>query len=404
MSVSAKGTYLIKNVNSGLYLTVKGHAKQSPADIVQDRLQDWPQRAAQAWRLESAPGGERTFRIQNQHSGGYLQVRRWSKDKGAHLVQEHLEENTPAYRSQSWQLTDEDPYRIANVHSGLWVNVQDHSAATGAVVEQSTESTGVYRTAEQWTFEPVEPRGGDPVFDALSGLLVEPGGGIVSTVTHVFKASLEAAGGVFGTFAKYVPGDTTPFVRFEGFRGDEVIRFSSRNRVEAGPRKISTQFPHLPKEFHGGFDFVTRAPRHRDHTYLGVKGDLTIAFSDKGNGGIDRTEEYFPSRELEPYGRVLEAAPARPDDSQYLLFCEQATVLIDGRFRAPDLREVQPMPLGQLPKGWEKPDAVASATVGDEVHFFAVKGTEYTVFTLRDLVQGPAPVLNAYPFLLGLWA
>ncbi|KPC74231.1 hypothetical protein ADL35_26730, partial [Streptomyces sp. NRRL WC-3753] len=100
-----------------------------------------------------------------------------------------------------------------------------------------------------------------------------------------------------------MPGDTTPFVRFEGFRGDEVIRFSSRNRVEAGPRKISTQFPHLPKEFHGGFDFVTRAPRHREHTYLGVKGDLTIAFSDKGNGGIDRSEEYFPSRELEPYGR-----------------------------------------------------------------------------------------------------
>ncbi|GGY09860.1 RICIN domain-containing protein [Streptomyces hiroshimensis] len=410
MSVHATTTYLVRNHKTGLYLTVRGLSRHDAADIVQEPLHDWPQRASQAWRLEPGQGGENVYRLQNQHSGRYLQVRHCRKDPGAPAEQRHLEENDPAYQSQTWEIRNGDEYRIINVHSGLELNVRGHSAAVDAVVEQQAgdEENSV------WRFEAVEPRGEAKLFHALAGTLVEPSSrGLLSTLTNALKASLEASGGIFGTVSKWVPGSTTPYVAFDGFRGDETIRFSQRNRVETGgPRKISEQFPHLPKEFHGGFDFVTRAPGWSDHRYLGVKGDLVVEFSERGSGeSLRSTDFYYPREQLEPVigGAVKAAVPGTPDGRYHLVFGEKgATALIDlprapgaGR-RGADRRDVRPVRLDHLPEPC-RPDAIASAAVGDEMHFFAVKGDQYLVFTFREVIHGPGKILDAYPFLLGLW-
>ncbi|QLE72869.1 RICIN domain-containing protein [Streptomyces rectiverticillatus] len=409
MSVHATTTYLVRNEKTGLYLTVRGLSRHDAADIVQEPLHDWPQRASQAWRLEPGQGGEHVYRLQNQHSGRYLQVRYCRKDPGAPAEQRHLEENDPAYQSQTWEIRDDDDRRIVNVHSGLGLNVRGHSAAAGAVVEQQAGD----EENRVWRFEAVEPRGEAKLFHALAGTVVEPSSlGILATLTNALKASLEASGGIFGTVSKWVPGSTTPYIVFDGFRGEEVVRFSQRNRVEAGPRKISEQFPHLPKEFHGGFDFVTRAPGWSEHRYVGVKGDLAVEFSDRSSGeSLRSTDFYFPREQLEPVigGAVKAAVQGTPDGRYQLVFGEKgATALIDvprgpaaGK-RGADRRDIRPVRLDHLPEPC-RPDAIASAAVGDEMHFFAVKGDQYLVFTFREVIHGPGKILDAYPFLLGLW-
>ncbi|MBT2384345.1 RICIN domain-containing protein [Streptomyces sp. ISL-11] len=407
MSVNAKTTYLFRNAKTGLYLTVKGASKDVPADIVQERLLDWPRRASQAWRLEPGQGGADTYRIQNQHSGRYLQVRRYGKEPGVPMVQEHLEESNPAYKSQTWRITNDDDRGspVINLHSGLLLNARGDVSARGSAVDQWQGHADAAGAAQRWYFEPVGPHGGAKAFDALAGLVVEPSsGGIITAVTSVFKASLEATGGVFGTVSKWVPGvDRTPYIRFDGFRGDEVVRFSQRSRVEAGPRKIGECFPQLPKEFHEGFDFVTTTPKGHRHPYLGVKGDLSVEFSEKGSDDVP-SGLYFPPEELGRAGRPLKAVSAAPDGSYYLVFGEKGTVTIDAPGPKAE-REVREVALAHVPKEFRQaPDAIASAAVGDEMHYFATKGDHYIVFTLREVVHGPAKILDAYPFLLGLWA
>ncbi|MFE0042216.1 RICIN domain-containing protein [Streptomyces albireticuli] len=408
MSVDTQAAYLLRNEKTGLYLTVKGAGGgaggDAAAEIAQEELHDWPLRAGQAWRLEPGQGGKDTYRIRNQHSGRYLQARRYSREAGAPVVQGRLAENSPAYRSQTWLLTNMDLHRFSNLHSGLWLNARSDVPAEGVVIDQCHERTGADRAAQQWHFEPVGPRGAKRTFDALAGLLVEPGpGGLLSTVTSIFKTTLEAGGGVFGTVSKWVPGaDRTPYVRFDGFRGDEVVRFSQRNRIEGGPRKIVERFPHLPKEFHDGFDFVTATPRGSAHPYLGVKGDLAVEFSEKGSRDVP-LGHYFPEEELGGTGRPLKAVAAAPDGSRYLVFGENGTATVDlprGRYG----REVRELVLEHVPADFRTPDTIASAAVGDETHFFATKGDQYLVFTFREVVQGPAKILGAYPFLLGLWS
>jgi Ricin-type beta-trefoil lectin domain-like len=408
MSVNAKTTYLTRNEKTGLYLTVKGASKSVQAEIVQERLHEWPARAAQAWRLEPGQSGPDTYQIQNQHSGRYLQVRRYSKEPAAPVEQAHLEENNPAHKSQTWRITngDEKGATVVNLYSELLLNVRGNAAAEGTVIDQWQEHKDADRRAQQWHFEAVEPRGEHTAFEALAGLVVEPSsGGLITAVTSVFKASLEATGGVFGTVSKWVPGiDRTPYIRFDGFRGGEVVRFSQRNRVEAAPRRISEAFPHLPKEFHEGFDFVTTTPRGHKYPYLGVKGDVAIEFSEKGIQDVPPDEPYFPAEQLGQIGRPLRAVSAAPDGSYYLVFGEHGIATIN----TPDHpygSDVSLVDLKHLPKAFrEVPDAVASAAVGEEMHYFATKGDEYLVFTLREVIQGPAKILDAYPFLLGLWA
>ncbi|MGW2186146.1 RICIN domain-containing protein [Streptomyces sp. NPDC001719] len=400
MSVSAKTTYLIRNDETGLYLTAKGAA------VVQERLREWPARAGQTWRLEAGQGGKDTYRVRNLRSGRYLQVRRHGK--GAAVGQGPLEESAPAYRGQTWRITNDDAKGspVVNVGSDLRLAVRGGSTAEGAAIEQTAESTMAPLGDRRWHFEAVEPAGEKRAFDALAGLLVEPAtGGLVSTATSVLKTTLEATGGVFGTVSRWVPGaDRTPYIRFDGFRDDEVVRFSQRNRVEAERRKISEAFPHLAKEFHGGFDFVTRTPRGHRHPYLGVKGDLAVEFSDREGEDLLPADEYFPAQELQPrVGRRFKAVSAAPDGSSYLVFGERGIVIVDRPGTAYE-REVHDVELGHLPKAFTGvPDAVTSAGVGEETHFFATKGDQYVVFTLREVIQGPSEILDAYPFLLGSW-
>ncbi|WKK20887.1 RICIN domain-containing protein [Streptomyces olivoreticuli] len=400
MSVSAKTTYLIRNDETGLYLTAKGAA------VVQERLHAWPPRAGQAWRLEPGQGGRDTYRVRNQRSGRYLQVRRYGE--GTAVGQAPLNESAPAYRSQTWRISGDadEGAPVVNVHSELRLTVRDGATAEGAVIEQTRETVAARAGAQRWHFEAVEQTGGTRAFDALAGLVVEPGtGGIVSTATSVLKTAMEATGGVVGAVSKWVPGsDRTPYIRFDGFRDDEVVRFSRRNRVETERKKISEAFPHLPKEFHGGFDFVTRTPRGHRYPYLGVKGDLAVEFSDREGEDLLPADDYFPAQELRPRaGRRFKAVSAAPDGSSYLVFGERGTVVVD-RPGSPYEREVREVELGHLPKEFGGvPDAVASAGVGEETHFFATKGDRCLVFSLREVIQGPAEILDAWPFLLGAW-
>lgn len=404
MSVEAKTTYLIRNEKTGLYLTLKGDGRYASGDIVQDKLYEWPQRARQAWRLEPGSAGEHTYRLQNQHTGRYLRVHRGSREPGIHVELAHLEENTPGYKSQTWRIGDKDDHRIVNVASGLGLSVRGDSAVHGASIVQQSGTSGDIRV---WRFEQVEPRGVDKAFDSLIGTLVEPSAaGILTTVTSALKASLEVSGGIFGTVSKWVPGSTTPYIRFDGFRGGEYIGFSQRNRVENGPRRISEEFPHLPKEFHEGFDFVTRNPRSREYPYLGVKGEQSVAFSEKGlSNDPYPARRHFPLEgpAAEPGQTFTASTPAAPDGSRYLVFGERGTGIIDVS-RDQLARQVDPVELTHLPAEFRTPDAIASAALGQEMHFFATKGDHYLVFTFREVLQGPAPVLDAYPFLLGLWS
>ncbi|UNO43496.1 RICIN domain-containing protein [Streptomyces sp. MST-110588] len=411
MSVTAQGTYLIKNEQSGLYLTVKGFDKNVPADIVQERLHDWPERASQAWRLLPGQAGKDSYRLQNQHSGRYLQIRHASKESGAHAEQAHLEENKPAFQSQTWQLSGngDEVYLITNVHSGLKLNVRGNLNTEGTPIDQWQEhAAGQFRGYQLWRLEAVEPRGEAKALDALTGAVVEPTGGIISAITTGFKATLEATGGVFGTVSRWVPGiDRTPYVRFSGFRADEFIRFSQRNRVEVGPKKISEQFRHLPKEFRDGFDVVIAAPKRSGYDYIGVAQELYVEFSDRRSSAPLPWDRLFPAEIAGGRGisEVKAVATASPDGSRHLAFTTAGIEVIEGHLPIDPNRRpvVEPVTLDFLPEEFKQPDAVSSAVLGEETHFFATKGDQFTVFTWEKVVQGPTKVVAAYPFLLGLW-
>ncbi|MFC7303988.1 RICIN domain-containing protein [Streptomyces monticola] len=410
MSVTAHGTYLIKNQKSGHYLTAKGASKQASADIVQEVLRDWPGRSCQAWRVEPGPAGHDTFRLENQLSGRYLQVRRLSTERGAAIEQAQLEENSPAYKGQTWRLSDTGRglFQIVNLHSDLRLHIRDDKDTSGAPVDQWPESQGDSRGYQLWQLEPVEPRGMDTAFDALVGTAVEPTGNLLTALSTGVKATLETVGGVFGTVSRLVPGiDHTPFVRFSGFRGGEFIRFSQRHRVEAGPQRIMRRFPHLPEEFRDGFQFVMAAPRRSHHDYIGVGHERYIEFSDRRSGHPHPWDELFPPEIVkgEELSNLIAVVPAAHDDSRYLVFTRSGMLTIEGRLPLGTGHTpfVEPVSLDFLPGEFQEPDSVTSAVIGDEVHFFATKGDEFTVFTWEKVVQGPSSVLEAYPYLLGLW-
>lgn len=411
MGVIQHGAYLIKNEKSGLYLTVKGASRQTSADIVQETLRDWPDRAIQSWQVEPGPAGQDTHRLQNQHSGLYLQVRHVSKERAAAVEQAHLEEKAPAYKGQTWRIGESGSgrYRLTNLHSDLHLHVRDDSDEEGAVVDQWPEVAGDTLGYQQWRLESVERAGAEKAFDSLVGVAVEPTGNILSAIATGFKATLDATGGVFGTVSRLVPGiDRTPYVRFSGFRGDEFIRFSQRNRVEAGPKRLGEQFPNLPQAFHSGFQFVMAAPRRSSYDYIGVKDERFVEFSDRRSGRPLPWEELLPPEIVKGEGgaNLISLVSAAPDDSRYLAFTRSGILAIEGRIPVgPDHHPfVEPVSLDFLPKEFQEPDAVTSAVVGDEVHFFATKGEKFTVFTWEKVVEGPTSVLEAYPFLLGLWA
>ncbi|MBB5119934.1 hypothetical protein AF335_13385 [Streptomyces eurocidicus] len=403
MSVDTRSAYLLRNERTGLYLTVRDAGEGAPADIVQEALQDWPLRAGQAWRLEPGEGGEDTYGIRNQRSGRCLRARRRVGEPGAAVVRARPEESGPAYRS--WLLANMDLHRFSHVHGGLWPGAggAGEAPAGGVVIDQCRERAGGDGAAQRWHFEPAGPRVARKTFDALAGLVVRPGPSrLVTAATRGRGRAPEAGAGVFGAASKWaaVP-DRTPYMRFDGFRGDEVVRFSQRNRIEDGPRKIAERFPHLPEEFHGGFDFVTTTPCGSAHPYLGVKDGLAVEFSERGSRDL-------PPGRLLPgggpvTGRPLKAVAAAPDGSRYLVFGECGTAVVGlsgGRYG----REVREAALGHVPEDFRAPDTIASAAVGDEMHYFATKGDRYLVFTFREVIQGPAKILGAYPFLLDLWA
>lgn len=403
MSVDTRSAYLLRNERTGLYLTVKDAGEGAAADIVQEALQDWPLRAGQAWRLEPGEGGEGTYGIRNQRSGRCLRARRRGDGPGAAVVRERPEGSGPAYRS--WLLANMDLHRFSNVHGGLWPGARGEAPAGGVVIDQCRSRAD--GTAQRWHFEPAGPRGARKTFDALAGLVVRPGPSrLVTAATGVVRTAPVAGAGVFGAASKWAAGpdrapgpDRRPYMRFDGFRGDEVVRFSQRNRIEDGPRKIAERFPHLPEEFHGGFDFVTTTPCGSAHPYLGVRGDRAVEFCERGSRDMPAGHRLHGGTVT---GRPLKAVAAAPDGSRYLVFGERGTAVV-GLPGGPYGHEVGEPDLGHLPEDFRTPDTIASAAVADEMHYFATKGDRYLVFTFREVIQGPAKILGAYPFLLDLW-
>ncbi|MEU7159200.1 hypothetical protein AB0A98_22595 [Streptomyces chrestomyceticus] len=110
--------------------------------------------------------------------------------------------------------------------------------AAGTPAAQAEPPTGTGPQTQAWRLEPMAPRGEAKAFDTdrhggaprrrchRQG----PGGG-----DGVFKQTLDAGGELFEAAAKGIADPRAPYVRFDGLRGQEFIRFSQRYGIEVGP-------------------------------------------------------------------------------------------------------------------------------------------------------------------------
>ncbi|MFF1708557.1 RICIN domain-containing protein [Streptomyces sp. NPDC058268] len=411
-SALSEGIYLLKNEESGLYAGVQGAKTAQSVPVVQQELN--PQgtaRHSQLWHLRPNAAKDGAWTLQNVHSTLRMDIMTGRGRAGSPVQQCPAETRRDLLVSQLWRpvAVGDDRYTLVNVNSGHLLSVHDDSSEPDAALEQAGKPDLGARTAQQWRFERVPSRGETTAFDALTATVVSSSGGVLGSVLGSLsgsaKQALDAGGGIFEAAAKAIPDSDTPYVRFEGFRGDEFIRFSKRRGIEAGPRKIADQFPHLPKPFSDGFDAVGPAAARSGHTYLGIKRYQAIEFSEKGHGPVHDTEHMLDPGLLQTVGELCDITGFGAEGGRLVVFGRKDSFTTEpGRGDLARGSSHQQFLLTAAPDAFAfGPDAAATAVSGSTAHYFLTKGDEFVVVSEDKLIQGPARLTHAYPFLDGLW-
>ncbi|MEV8314177.1 RICIN domain-containing protein [Streptomyces sp. NPDC059900] len=411
MSALSEGIYLLKNEESGLYAGVQGAKTAQSVPIVQQEL--LPQgtaRHSQLWHLRPNAAEKDAWTLQSVHSALRMDVMTGRGRAGSPVQQCPAETRHDLLVSQLWRPVDfgDGRYTLVNAHSGHLLSVRDDSSSPDAALEQAAEPALGPRTAQQWILERVPARGEAKAFDALTATVVSSGGGVLGPVlgslSRATKKALDAGGGIFESAAKAIPDSDTPYVRFDGFRGDEFIRFSKRRGIEAGPRKIADQFPQLPKPFSDGFDAVGPAAEGSGHTWLGFVEDQAIEFSERSHGPVQYAEHFLHPELLHAVGELCDVT-GFGDDGRLLVFGRKGTCTVDPAkvdlARGPVHRLFR---LADAPEAFGfGPDAACTAVSESTARYFLTKGDEFVVVSADKLIQGPAALTEVYPCLDGLW-
>ncbi|GAA3098382.1 RICIN domain-containing protein [Streptomyces rectiviolaceus] len=412
MSALSEGIYLLKNEASGLYAGVRGaRTEQSTPVVQQEPHPRGTARHSQLWHLRPDAAEAGAWTLQSVHSTMRMDIMTGRDRTDSPVLQCPAETRQDLLASQLWrpEATGDGRYTLVNVNSGHLLSVHGDSSAPDAALEQAGHPTMGARPAQEWHLERVPSRGEVKAFDALTATVVSAGGGILGSVlgslSGAAKQALDAGGGIFESAAKAIPDSDTPYVRFDGFRGDEFIRFSKRRGIEAGPRKLSDQFPHLPKPFSDGFDAVGPAARGSGHTFLGFTGGQALEFSDKGHGPVHDAEHLLHPALVQQVGELCDVTGFGADGGRLLVFGRGDNCTVDPA--GVDLARGshhQRFTLTAAPDAFGfGPDAATTAVTDSTAHYFLTKGEEFVVVSEDKLIQGPARLTEAYPFLDGLW-
>ncbi|EPH40370.1 RICIN domain-containing protein [Streptomyces aurantiacus] len=401
MAALSEGIYLIKNEASGLYAGVQpgGGAKQGAKVVLGELHPEGPERHRQFWHLKPHSAREGAWTLQNAHSTLRMDIMTGRGRAGAAVQQCPPESRDDLLVSQLWKPEQiaEDVYVWVN-SSGKNLAVRGERHDANAELEQAEPKRGEDRGTQTWRVEAVPARGETKAFDALTARVVSPGtfSGPANVLASAVKGILDAGGGVFETMAKTVPDPRAPYLRFDGFRGDEFIRFSPRRGIEAGPKKISEQFAQLPDRFPGAAEDVMNARKGSSCTHTAVmEGGQLWEFSERAAHRAGSRIDLGPVKDQ----RIMAATTADTKDERVAVFLDRTAVLLTddfGYFGEFALEHAPDDFLAGL-------DTAASAPFDDDMHFFLVKGEEFVIVSEGKLVQGPTKLTDAYPFLTGVW-
>ncbi|GGV19855.1 RICIN domain-containing protein [Streptomyces spectabilis] len=403
MAALSEGIYLIKNEASGLYATVQpgAGAKQSAKVVLEELHGDGAARHGQLWHVRPHSAREGAWTLRNVHSTYLMDVMAGRGRAGAAVQQCAAETRDDLLASQLWrpQQVSEDVYTLTNGYSDKALAVKAERREANAVLEQAEPRPSEDRGTQAWRLERLPARGEPKGFDALTASVVSGHGGAIaatlSGLTGLAKGVLDAGGGVFETMAKVVTDPKAPYLRFDGFRGDEFIRFSQRHGIEAGPKKISEQFTRPPRGFRTDYEDVLTARRGSGHTHAALIRDELLEFSERS---ASDTPRILP-RELRERLPVKAATVADAKGETVAFFTGEAIVVTDG-----SLRPTGELRLPHAPDAFRTDlDTATAVSVDDEMHFFLVKGEEFVIVSEGKLVQGPAKLTDAYSFLTGVW-
>ncbi|MFD0414735.1 RICIN domain-containing protein [Streptomyces sp. NPDC127108] len=397
----SEGIYLIKNEASGLYAGVQpgGGAKQGAKVVLETLHAEGVERHRQFWHLKPHSAREGAWTLQNIHSTLRMDILVNRGRAGAAVQQCPPESREDLLLTQLWrpERISDDVYSWVNVHSRKHLAVRGERQEAGAELEQAEPSTEEGRGTQAWRLESVPARGEAKAFDALTARIVSPG--TFTTPANVLasavKGILDAGGGVFETMAKTVPDPRAPYLRFDGFRGDEFIRFSPRLGVESGPKKASEQFPRLPHGFPSVDADVINTRKGSSYTHAAVLDHDIREFSERT---VDDKVRLLPPQLQEQ--RIKAATAADPKGDRVVYFLQDRTVVT----RLDDPEYVEDFQLPHAPEAFLYDlDTATSAPFDDAMHFFLLKGDQFVIVSPGKLVQGPTKLTDAYPCLTGVW-
>ncbi|MER7989052.1 RICIN domain-containing protein [Streptomyces noursei] len=150
--IPAGRSYRIKNQRSNLYLNVKGYSLDESECLEQWPLQTGKNRASQIWHVFPLDFGK--YLLANKASGLVMNVRGNSTAPSA-VVEHYLLQAPSKKPAQHWMLrgTTGGAFEVINDRSQLLLNVCEWSTARSAVVEQYTQATGDNAASQRWLFE-----------------------------------------------------------------------------------------------------------------------------------------------------------------------------------------------------------------------------------------------------------
>ncbi|KUF15505.1 RICIN domain-containing protein [Streptomyces silvensis] len=400
MAALSEGIYLIKSEASGLYAGVQpgGGAKQGAKVVLAELQAEGAERHRQFWHVKPHSAREGAWTLQNVHSTLRMDIMVNRGRAGAAVQQCPPESREDLLLTQLWrpEHVGEDRFVWVNVNSGKHLGVRGERLEANAELEQAEPKEEDDRGTQVWALERVQDRGESKAFDALTARIVSPGALSAPghVITSALKGILDAGGGVFETMAKTVPDPRAPYLRFDGFRGDEFIRFSPRLGIESGPKKISEQFPQLPTGFSRKED-VLNARKGSSNTHAAVIHDGLVEFSERS---ASRSSLSLATDE-EEFRPIRAATTADTKGEKIALFYDEGAKLLDPRGNLVGEFRLEHAPVDFL----TGLDTVTSAPFDDEMHFFLVKGEEFVIVSPGKLIQGATKLTDAYPFLGGVW-
>ncbi|GHC73158.1 RICIN domain-containing protein [Streptomyces flavofungini] len=400
-SALSEGIYLIKNEASGLYAGVRpgGGAKQGAKVVLEELHAEGPERHRQFWHLKPHSAREGSWTLQNVHSTLRMDILVNRGRAGAAVQQCPPESREDLLVTQLWrpERIGDDVYSWVNVNSGKHLAVRGERGDAGAELEQGEPKTEEGRGTQAWRLESVPALGETKAFDALTARIISPG--TLATPGNVLasalKGVLDAGGGVFETMAKTVPDPRAPYLRFDGFRGDEFIRFSPRRGIESGPKKASEQFQRLPHGFPAAAADVINTRKGSSYTHAAVLGHDIREFSERS---ADERGRLLPADLQGAQIKAVTAADRKGDRIVYFLEDRAVLTMLDDPEYTQEFRLPHAPPEFLL-----APDTAASAPFDDAMHYFLLKDDQFVIVSEGKLVQGPTKLTDAYPFLKGVW-